>query len=270
MWKFTHAKKIAYPSGAYGNFLAYLLNYMMSGVRYHVSSMVYDHAKSHEYFFLKDHSIDDCSIYINVDKRSYLKFFITSSNRTSGIDLILEELHVDTFDKVRSHTVLKFFEKSLAEISNKSDGDVPVSHIREWLRLCFFADNCKTIDEYIGKKPKNCYIIEFDTFFSRESIKQTAEDILNHFGYTPATTDVDTVIDEFFAKQRYKNHIDMDYITTTIRTNQNTTLKLNLVEQAWLDNWLVETYNIDPVISNDYSTSTAELIKLYNLPVDKV
>ena len=39
-------KIISYPSGAFGNFLAYLLNYAITRERYVVNESVYDFSKS--------------------------------------------------------------------------------------------------------------------------------------------------------------------------------------------------------------------------------
>ena len=259
---------ISYPSGAFGNFLAYLLNYIVSGKRNTVKESVYDSAKSDVTYFIPTDSIDNCKVYINVNSKSYLKYLVTKINRISGIDLILEDLHIDTFNKIRFHDSLNFFEKSLTTISGKSNGDVSIGYIREWLRLCFFAQNCKTISEYIGPRPTDCYIVDFETFFSRDDIKRCAIDVLTHFGFEIAVDNIDDAIDEFFSKQRYRNHIDVNSLKESIQKNQNILLNLNIVEQAWLDNWLVDEYNIDPAIADTYFSNTQELIDFYNLSVD--
>jgi hypothetical protein len=261
-------KIISYPSGAFGNFLSYLLNYMIVGQRHTVDEFVYDFAVSKVKFFTPIHKNDNCAVYINVSNDSYLKFLVTNINRTRSIDLVIDELHVDTFNKVRSHHTLCFFEKSLIEISKKSNGDVSIGHIREWLRLCFFANSCKTITEYIGSKPTNCYTVDFETFFDRNSITQCAADILKHFNFEIAIDNIDDVVDEFFSKQRYRNHIDTDDLKKFIQKNQNIPLNLNIVEQAWLDNWLFDEYSVDPVLRDEYFSNTKELIDFYNLPVD--
>jgi len=261
-------KIISYPSGAFGNFLAYLLNYMITGQRYTVNRSVYDFATSKIDFFTPRHQIDNCAVYINVFSDSYLKFLITNINRISGADLIVDDLCIDTFNKIRSHNSLCFFEKSLVKISNKSTGDVSNGHIREWLRLCFFANNSDTISKYIGEKPTNCYVVDFETFFSRDSIKQRAIDILQHFDFEIVINDIDDIIDEFFSKQQYQDHADTVALTNSIQKNQNITLNLNIVEQAWLDNWLVDNYKIEPRLINKYFSNTKELIDFYDLPVD--
>lgn len=261
-------KIISYPSGAFGNFLAYLLNYMIVGQRTTVNEFVYDFAVSKARLFAPAHKNDNCAVYINVSKNSYLKFLITNINRISGVDLVVDELHINTFKKVRSHDTLVFFEKSLIEISNKSDGNVPLMYIREWLRLCFFANKGKTITEYIGARPENCYVVDFETFFSRDGIKQCAVDVLTYFDFEIAVSDINDVIDEFFSKQRYKNHINIDSLKKSIQKNQNIPLNLNIVEQAWLDNWLFDEYSVDPVLRDEYFSNTKELIDFYNLPVD--
>ena len=261
-------KIISYPSGAFGNFLAYLLNYAITRERYVVNESVYDFSKSAAIFFEAKHLQSSCEIYINVSNESYLKYLITNINRVTGIDLIIEELHIDTFNKIKSHRSLMFFEKSLIDISNKSQGDISPKYIREWFRLCFFANNCKAISEYIGPRPESSYILDFETFFSRDSIKKCVFDILEYFKFKIDVPDLSDTIDEFFSKQRYKNHINIDVLKNSIQKNQNITLNLNIVEQAWLDNWLVDSYKIEPRLINEYFSNTKELIDFYNLPVD--
>ena len=260
---------IGYPAGAFGNFLSYLLNYVASGKRNAVKESVYDFVTSDvTYFTTKDSIINNSKVYINVESDSYLKYLVTNINRTGGIDLILEDLHIDTFDKIRSHQSLCFFEDSLKNISGQVGGNVSIRLLREWLRLCFFTNNGKTITEYIGPKPQNCYVVDFETFFSRDKIKNCVFETIKSFDLTILVNDIDDVIDEFFSKQYYKNHVNTNNLTNAIQKNQNISLNLNLVEQAWLDNWLVEQYKIDPRLCDDYFNSTKELIDFYNLPVD--
>lgn len=261
--------KISHPGGAYGNFLAYLLNYMITGQRNLVKQSVYDFVADHKSnIFWADHTINNCSIYINVNTASYLKYMINNINRTADANLILEDLKFNTFEKIQLHVILDSFKESLQTISRKSAGNVSEKYIREWLRLCFFANNGTTITQIINTKPKNCYYVDFEMFFSRDSIKQNAHNILRHFDFKIVTSDIDDIIDEFFSKQYYKNHINTTDLTDAFQKNQNVPLNLNIVEQAWLDNWLVEQYNIDPRLCDEYFKNTKELINFYNLPVD--
>jgi hypothetical protein len=258
-------KIISYPSGAFGNFLAYLLNYIVSGQRYIVDEDVYDFAQSEVTLFKARHAMDNCDVYINVSTESYLKFLITNVNRINGTDLIIEDLQFNTFDKIRSHRTLNYFEKSLTTISGKTQGDVSPKYIREWLRLCFFSNNAEVISTYVGNKPKASYVLDFDLFFSKNSIKHFAIDILNYFDFDIKVHNFDDIIEEFFSKQRYKNHIDTNSLKKSIQKNQNILLNLNIFEQAWLDNWLVEQYNIDPVLTDGYFNSTKDLINFYKI-----
>ena len=239
----------------------------MTNQRNLVEHSVYDFAKNEKELFSTRPS-SHCDIYIDVNKQSYLKYLITLVNRAGGINLKIEELHTNTFNKIQSHVALNFFKKSLENVSGKTNGDVSVGVLREWFRLCFFANNGKTIADYIGNKPENCYIVDFEIFFSQIKIKNCAVDIINHFNLKPQVVDIDDVIDEFFNKKYYKNHINTDNVKNSIQQNQNIGLNLNLIEQAWLDNWLVEQYNIHPQLSNEYFNNTQDLIDFYNLPVD--
>ena len=37
----------------------------------------------------------------------------------------------------------------------------------------------------------------------------------------------------------------------------------NFLVEAWLDNWLVETYNINPLLQNEYFSNTQQIINHY-------
>lgn len=267
--------KICHPSGAYGGFLAYLLNYMSIGQDCTIEESVYD---SLDYSLYKEIKFS-CThvepgmtyeIYINVDQSSYSKFFITNINRIAGANLVIEDLQYNTFEKIRNHRSLCFFETSLKKISNQTDGNVPNMFIREWFRLCFMADNFKTLQQYnknYNNIPTNCYVVDFETFFSKSKIQQTAVDILNHFEIDIVIDNIDNKIIEFFNKQYYKNHIDINLLKQNIIEKNNVALDLNLVEQAWLDNWLIKQYNIDPRLKNEYFSNTKDLIDFYKLPI---
>jgi hypothetical protein len=209
-----------------------------------------------------------CDIYINVDQQSYLKYLVTNINRISGANLVFEHLHKDTFEKIENHSSLKFFKKSLSDISQQITGDVSNKFLREWIRLCFFANNYRTIDQYIGQRPTDCYTVNFEIFFCKDCIKKSANDILNYFDIDIVDHDVDDVINEFYSKQYYKNHVNTDSLTQLIESGTDGVLTLNLIEQAWLDNWLENTYQIVPRLEDSYPTTVHELIELYNLPVD--
>jgi hypothetical protein len=39
----------------------------------------------------------------------------------------------------------------------------------------------------------------------------------------------------------------------------------NILQQAWIDNYLVTQYNINPLLKNDYFANTKELTKAYKI-----
>ena len=45
--------------------------------------------------------------------------------------------------------------------------------------------------------------------------------------------------------------------------------QLNFYQEAWIDDWLVKNYKINPVLSNHYFSNTLEIIKQYNLTDSK-
>ncbi len=261
-------KIIRFPSGSFGNFFSYLLNFMSTGERLLVDKSVYDLSNFKKNIFVAHHFPEKCDIYINVDQQSYLKYLVTNINRISGSDLVLEQLHEDTFEKIKNHTSLNFFKKSLSDISQQVTGNVSNKFLREWIRLCFFANNYRTINQYIGERPTDCYIVNFEIFFCKDSIKKSAYDVLNYFDIDIVEHNVNDVINEFHSKQYYKHHVNINNLTQLIKSRTDGVLTLNLVEQAWLDNWLETTYQIVPKLEDSYPTTVHELINLYNLPVD--
>jgi hypothetical protein len=86
---------------------------------------------------------------IRVGPTSYLKYFAVCLNRTSGQNITIDNLHVNTFDQISKHSVLFDFAKSLAAITGKIEGDIEPQFLREWVRLCFFANNGDTITQFI-------------------------------------------------------------------------------------------------------------------------
>lgn len=258
-------KIISYPSGAFGNFLTYLLNYTAGDSRQSVQHSVYDFVQQN--LFMSNHQqVGNCNIHINVTEHSYLKFLIVNINRNDNANLIIEQLNYNTFAKIKNHTSLKFFEKSLITIANKNCGNVSSAYLREWFRLCFFSNNCYAIREYIGSTPNFDYQIDFEDFFNKEKLKQHVYNIFKLYNFKIVNTlEIDDIIDEFYQKQYYKNHADVNLIIDAIANKKNIDLNINLVEQAWIDNWLVDNYLISPKLQDEYPANTKQLIDLYNL-----
>jgi hypothetical protein len=106
-------------------------------------------------------------INIQVSPASYLKYFAVCLNRTSGNNILVENLLTDTFKKIKQHSIISHFKLSLSTISGKVDGHVGPKYLREWFRLCFFANNGDTITKFILpsvlRQPQ--HIINFESFY---------------------------------------------------------------------------------------------------------
>jgi hypothetical protein len=165
---------ILYPSGSHGNFLKLLLHELTGIPAKSTENSIYDHVTYRDMSVASAvHTLPanvnlDCVINIKVDKSSYLKYFAVCLNRTSGHNIVIEDLHENTFDKVASHSIVSYFIKSLQEISGQSDGSVEPKYLREWFRLCFFAKNGETISKFIS--PNNIeqakLTVNFESFYN--------------------------------------------------------------------------------------------------------
>ena len=280
-------KYIVYPSGSHGNFLKLLLN-ELSGIQAEVpDSMVYDTVKyltspSFSAFHqvsaiqkLFQTNVDyESMINIKVRPTSYLKYFAVCLNRTSGQFVTVENLHVDTFDQISKHSVLFDFVNSLAVIAGKSHGDVEPQFLREWFRLCFFANNGDTITQFIKPNiiPQAKFTVDFECFYD-DTIIAICENILESMDLSiTKSSRLDQYLKDFKQKNLYFD-IDLNIKTWLDAIDQGTEADLtqsNLLQQAWIDNYLVKKYNIDPLLRNEYFANTLELIDEYKLKKGKV
>lgn len=262
---------IVYPSGSHGSFLTLLLN-TMSGISVNnVNNYnIYDHV---DYLapaiFQGTHRIDQKpAVMIKVQPSSYLKYFAMCLNRTANVNLLIDELGSDTFKKLSQHVVLQSFAKSLAVISGQTTGDVDSRYLREWIRLCFFADNGTTIQQFISPSVVDAdYVVDFEAFYDG-SILEHCRQIYKILNLKIIDVEVaENLVIQFPEKLTYYN-IDLNIHRILFAIDNNTKVSLlntNLLQQAWIDNYLVTKYNIDPLLKNDYFSDTQELRKAYNL-----
>ena len=279
---------ILYPGGAHGNFLKMILNAMLGNTVVLVNdSSVYDHAKlSSESLFvinhhwmnihtpiveIKHHLMDPDTPIINirVNDTSLLKYCAVCFNRTSSLNLVLEDLNRDTIKKLKSHPIFSHFIPSLIELSGLDlDNDVPYNYLREWARLCFFDNDCTTIKQWMMSSiaPEPDIVLDFECFYNG-TLKSECLRILKHFDLTPITTDIDDLIKHFEKNNRYRL---IDYqsecIINSITTHKNINIESgNFLLEAWIDNWLKKYFKIDPLLQNSYFPNTQSLISQYNL-----
>ncbi len=264
---------IVYPSGAHGHFLKLMLNSMV-GVDYSVAnSRVYDFVKfkGNVEFVTKDHydpTSDDHIINIQVSPSSYLKYAAMCLTRTSGLDIVLESLSIDTFKKLEQHCIFSHFLPALSSISGKLSGDVDIMYLREWTRLVLFADKGITISQWIAPDVAidADYVVDFESFYNG-TLEDTCSQILTHYGFAVSSDKINSLLEHFDQNNRYRL-IDSDIpaILEHIKMGQSYPIKnTNFLSQAYIDNWLVENYYVDPLLRNEYFTDTKEIIETYGL-----
>ena len=266
---------ILYPSGSHGSFLKLLLNELTGVSAKETDSDIYDNityrgSSVASAVHTLPHNVDlDHVVTITVNYHSYLKYFAVCLNRTSGHDIVIEDLYENTFDKLKSHSIISFFTESLKVISGLSNGNVEPKYLREWFRLCFFANKGESISRFIAPNAHASprFSVDFESFYNGRILDRCIE-ICEYFNL-PITHNhkIDQHLMEFKKNNRYHN-IDLTIPDILNHINNRTEYdlsKTNILQQAWIDNYLVNKYNINPLLKNDYFRNTLDLIKAYNL-----
>jgi hypothetical protein len=266
---------ILYPSGSHGSFLKLLLNTLVGNEADEINGIVYDTVTYRRpCTFNATHklttSVDpDRVINIRVDPKSYLKYFAVCLNRTSGNNILVEDLSVDTFKKIKQHSIFSFFADSLATISGSTVEDVEPKYLREWIRLCFFANNGDTITKFIlpNVLTNSKYIIDFESFYNGTILDQCRRICNDNKLPTCNDNKLMDYIEQFITNNQYYT-IDQNMPKIISAIGQTELVDLsntNILQQAWIDNYLVTQYNINPLLKNDYFTDTKELTKAYKI-----
>ena len=263
---------IVYPSGAHGSFLKLLLN-AMAGVDYTMAnSSVYDFTtfNGETIFTATDRYADVKSsniINIRVDPKSYLKYTAMCLTRTSGLDLVLEDLNINTFEKLKTHSIFSHLLSSLVEISGNDCGDVDIKYLREWARLCLFSNQGITISQWMAPSiGESDYVVDFECFYNNTLVEE-CQKILSLYNIKVVNKDVSPLINHFDQHNRYRL-IDKEIksITENILANKSYPIySSNFLTESYIDNWLVEFYKVDPLLRNEYFTDTKQIIESYLL-----
>jgi hypothetical protein len=266
---------ILYPSGSHGSFLKLLLNTMIGNSVDKIDDTVYHMLTySKPSIFDATHTIKtsvDPSQVINVrvDPSSYLKYFAVCLNRTAGKHILIEDLTTNTFEKINQHPIVSFFADSLSVIAGRTVGDVEPKYLREWFRLCFFANNGDTITKFIlpNVLDNSKYTIDFESFYNGTILDQCKK-ICNDLELTISNEDqIKEYLSQFVKNNTYYS-IDQgipDILDAIGQPNSVDLANTNILQQAWIDNYLVTKYNINPLLKNDYFSNTAELTKAYGI-----
>jgi hypothetical protein len=265
---------ILYPSGSHGGFLKLLINTMTGVLADELQGMIYDQTRykklvNVEILHLPNTHVNSARVInIRVRPESYLKYFAVCLNRTAGHNIKIEDLHIDTFAKIQLHSIISHFVSSLQTIVGQYFVRVEPMHLREWFRLCFFANQGETITKFIQPNvlPNAGYVVDFESFYDG-SIVDICKDICSWADLQIINHTVDQCLDHFTNNNLYhKIDFEIPDIINAIAHKHNRDLsRLNLLQQAWIDNYLVTQYNVDPLLRNDYFLNTKDLITTYRL-----
>ena len=261
---------IIYPSGAHGSFLTFLLNYQAGVECYYNNSIIYDkvlYGQNQKFFsYHKKYPRQSNIISIVVDQQSYLKWMAMCLSRTAGINLCIDFIHLDKFYKLNKHMVLKPLLKSLSDISNKAEGNIEKKHLREWTRLCLFDSNTILPILNVSAVEFPNYKFNFEWFYDPIKLKSKCIEIFNLFDIK-IVNDITILFDKFYQHNIYKNiNVVPENIVNALIAKKNIPIpNLNFLQEAWIDNWLVNNYDIVPLLPDQYFSNTLEIIKQYNL-----
>ena len=271
---------ILYPPGGHGHFLKLLLHELTGTSAKGSSSTIYDNVEYNKPLtFFTGHYLpvainSNKIINIRIRPESYLKYFAMCVTRTMQQQVLLDNLDRHTFDQINQNRILGAFVDSLKNIAKKDHGDIEKKFIREWFRLCFFANNGASITRFIHSSVfvDSKFVVDFESFYDGSIIDNCIKLCTDMNLPISADEKIYNYLSEFKKNNLYF-HIDanIDPILQAIE-NQNwyDLSQTNILQQAWIDNCLVNTYNIDPLLRNRYFENTLELIDEYKLEKGKV
>jgi len=266
---------ILYPPGSHGNFLKLLLNSLVGNQINNIESAVYDNVVYHNpclfetAFTLKDNIVFSNCINIQINSNSYLKYFAMCFNRVSDHDMLIENLSIDTFEKIKKHSIISFFSDSLSRVSGNDHGDVEPKFLREWMRLCFFENNGETITKFIS--PSTCmyskYTVDFESFYDGTILDQCKKICFDLGLKIDQNKKFHNLLNHFIENNRYYS-IDQTIPNILSAIDQHQCVDLthtNILQQAWIDNYLATNYNVNPYCKNEYFVDTKELVEAYQI-----
>lgn len=263
--------EVAFTPGCHGNFLIRVLHYMMGINPIQINDRItYD-----------DHDYGDYTVFgtynIGCDKKRLIiitipddhipQFVINNINRVSAHDLLLEELHIDTKNKILGHSNLCHLYESLVKIHGDDVLCYSKSTLREWIRLCLLNPSTVRIwnsNSYFD----NCrYKLSFADFYNKNNLVKSAAGILHEFHLPIKNQDISDLYDVFRSKLRYDYIMPkINLILEAIINNNDIPIECsNLVEEAAIDRYLENNFGIIPFLNDQYFTTTGQIISAYKL-----
>jgi hypothetical protein len=266
---------VLFPSGAHGHFIAVLLNHSQ-GIKAinQANSRVFDKP---QWIGVPDFDIKhqasqvpdpDRCVQISVGDSDIFKWTVMSMSRASDLDIELERAHQDPWTIFQSHPHMAPLLGSLKAISGQDHGSVPISHMRDWARLCFFDDDCRTMRQILAcsNLASARVVVEFGDIY-RDPMA-VVSNVLSEFGlFFQCTENISQHISKFERQNRYRwIDLDLDMIFSAIDSGRRIRFDSgNFVKQAWIDNYLVKRYNVVPLLIDNYWEDTQQLMEAYGL-----
>lgn len=266
---------IVYPPGAHGQFLNMLLN-RLSGITSDVSDTVYDRTNYHDArnfggIHQYDHRPGPTGIEIYVESRHMLKYLVMCMNRTKGLGFTMDDLHHDTFNRVRQHPMLQGFEQDLVAISGTASGDVDSAHLREWIRLTFLDMDFYNVRHgwlHLSDHPQADFCISFNSMYDLSAVVDLCRRVLERYGLLQESLDIVAPLHQEFLDRNPDRNFDtvMHNIEVAMRELRDCDIaNVNIIGQAWIDLRLQNMYGVEPLLQAQYPHSLNQLYKAYNL-----
>lgn len=232
------------------------------------SSAVFDHFRADLSPFYHTHEpVANAKRYIKigVHPASFLKYLAMCVSRTAGQDLRLEDLDVDTHNKLRSHPIMRWF---IPDLDHISAGPVTAAKLRDWARLCFFADHGRTIQGFIkvSTDVDAAYNIDFESFYDGSVIDWCVE-TLKDLGLDADPDRAQTLLDSFKYNNRYFL-IDkpVQAVLQSIKDRADVDIpELNWLQEGYIDACLQQEFGVEPMDLAQYWSHTRDLYLAYGI-----
>lgn len=262
-------------SGSYGNLIAACLNLYAGNklVNYNASLKIFDFISySDDPIFLFDHALredTEKTVFVNV-KNNFINYLASMMCRTAGLDYSLETFHNNIQEKIVKHPILCFFETSLIQTCSLRDGNITIGELREWIRLLFIQNNYVTLHLMIDGMIKDVvvdYQINFDSIYNIDAFSEDCKKTLRYFDIPIIGDDneIRIILNNFLNVLKYHHTKEPWHIVKCLEDNCDSNINLNIIEEAWLDDYLVNKYNISPLLQDNYPLTVGELKTIYKI-----
>jgi hypothetical protein len=190
--------------------------------------------------------------------------------RSAGVNYNLETFNQNILEKMEKHPILNCFIDSLKNTVTIKNNSITTGELREWIRLLFIQNNYYTLNYMLDEMFSNCSkddSIKFDAIYDIENFCKVCASLLQKYEIPiyDKNKEVKAALTNFLNILSYKNIREPWDIVSKIENNVDCELKLNVIEEAWLDDYLITKFNVIPIIEGNYPKTIFELKKLYKL-----